>query len=245
MSRWCVVGILDSLKSLSFALLNSMEEKAPMSQLSMHHRHQVQAMLAACPLVPVITIQHPDHAVPLGRALVAGGIRILEVTLRTEHGLGAIRQLRKALPDVWVGAGTVTQVDQYREAEAAGAQFVITPGVTEQLLAYGLNAQAPLLPGISTISEMMMGYAMGYREFKLFPAEIVGGIKALQAFSGPFADVTFCPTGGIRRETAKDYLALDNVVAVGGTWLTSKDRIEAEDWRAITDLVAGSLNDIT
>ena len=215
-----------------------------MSQISTHHRHQVQAMLAACPLVPVITIHHPDHAIPLGKALVAGGIRSLEVTLRTEHGFGAIRQLRKALPDVWVGAGTVTQVGQYQEAEAAGAQFVITPGVTEQLLAYGLNAQAPLLPGVSTISEMMMGYAMGYREFKLFPAEILGGIKALQAFSGPFADVTFCPTGGIRRDTAKEYLALANVAAVGGTWLTPKDRIEAGDWRAITDLVAGSLNDI-
>lgn len=216
-----------------------------MSQLSMHHRQQVQAMLAACPLVPVITIHHPDHAVPLGRALVQGGIRILEVTLRSEHGLDAIRQLRKALPDVWVGAGTVTQISQYREAEAAGAQFVITPGVTEQLLAHGVNAQAPLLPGISTISEMMMGYAMGYREFKFFPAEVSGGIKALQAFAGPFADVTFCPTGGIRRETAKDYLALDNVLAVGGTWLTPGDRIEAGDWNAITEIVTGSLSDIS
>lgn len=215
-----------------------------MSQLSMYHRHQVQSMLAACPLVPVITIHHPEHAVPLGRALVAGGIRILEVTLRSEYGLDAIRQLRKALPDVWVGAGTVTQVSHYREAEAAGAQFVITPGVTEQLLAHGMNAQAPLLPGISTISEMMLGYAMGYREFKFFPAEIAGGIKALQAFAGPFADVTFCPTGGIRRETAKDYLALNNVAAVGGTWLTPKDKIEADDWHAITDLVTGSLNDL-
>ncbi|MEX0603725.1 MAG: bifunctional 4-hydroxy-2-oxoglutarate aldolase/2-dehydro-3-deoxy-phosphogluconate aldolase [Marinobacter sp.] len=215
-----------------------------LSQLPMHHRHQVQAMLAACSLVPVITVHHPDHAVPLGRALVEGGIRILEVTLRSEHGLGAIKQLRKALPDVWVGAGTVTQISQYREAEAAGAQFVITPGVTEQLLAHGLNTKAPLLPGISTISEMMMGYAMGYREFKFFPAEVAGGIKALKAFSGPFADVTFCPTGGIRRDTAKDYLALDNVAAVGGTWLTPKDRIDASDWSAISEIVKGSLNDI-
>lgn len=216
-----------------------------MSQLAMHHRQQVQAMLAACPLVPVITIHHPDHAVPLGRALVQGGIRILEVTLRSEYGLDAIRQLRKALPDVWVGAGTVTQISQYREAEAAGAQFVITPGVTESLLAHGLNAQAPLLPGISTISEMMMGYAMGYREFKFFPAEVSGGIKALRAFAGPFADVSFCPTGGIRRETAKDYLALDNVLAVGGTWLTPEDKIEAGDWNAVTEIVTGSLSDIS
>lgn len=213
-------------------------------QLSMQQRYQVQAMLSACPLVPVITIHHPDQAVPLGRALVEGGIRVLEVTLRTEHGLGAIHQLRKALPDVWVGAGTVTQVSQYREAEAAGAQFVITPGVTEALLEFGLTAQAPLLPGVSTISEMMMGYGMGYREFKFFPAEVAGGVKALQAFAGPFGDVTFCPTGGIRPETAKDYLALSNVAAVGGTWLTPKDKIDSGDWSAIVSLVQDSLKNL-
>ncbi len=215
-----------------------------MSQLSMHHRHQVQSLMAACPLVPVITITDPDQVIPLGRALVDGGIRILEVTLRTEHGLGAIHQLRKAFPDVWVGAGTVVQVSQYREAEVAGAQFVITPGVTESILDYGLTAQAPLLPGVSTISEMMTGYRLGYREFKFFPAEVAGGIPALKAFSGPFPDVTFCPTGGIRRDTARDYLALPNVAAVGGTWLTPADKLAAGDWQGLSDIASGSLRDI-
>ncbi|MBS3803149.1 MAG: bifunctional 4-hydroxy-2-oxoglutarate aldolase/2-dehydro-3-deoxy-phosphogluconate aldolase [Oleiphilaceae bacterium] len=212
-----------------------------MSQLSMRHRHQVQSVLAACPLIPVISIQHPDQVLPLGKALVEGGIRVLEVTLRTDHGLGAIRQLRKAFPDIWVGAGTVTHPTQYREAEAAGAQFVITPGVTDELLNYGLTAEAPLLPGVATMSEMMTGYARGYREFKFFPAEVSGGIPALKAFAGPFSDVTFCPTGGIRPETAGHYLALANVVAVGGTWLTPQDRMDAGDWRAIVELVQDSL----
>ena len=215
-----------------------------MPQLSMQHRHQVQSVLASCPLIPVISIQDPEHVVPLGRALIDGGIRILEVTLRTEHGLGAIRQLRRAFPDVWVGAGTVTGVSQYRQAEAVGAQFIISPGITRELLEFGLTAHAPLLPGVATISEMMAGYALGYREFKFFPAEVAGGIAALTAFSGPFPDVSFCPTGGIRRETASDYLALPNVAAVGGTWLTPQDRIAAGNWEAVTELTRDSLNDL-
>ena len=215
-----------------------------MPQLPMQHRRRIQSVLGACPLVPVITIHKLEDAVPLARALVAGGIGILEITLRTEHGLAAIRQLRRALPEVWVGAGTVAQVSQYREAEAAGAQFIITPGVTEELLDFGLSAHAPLLPGVSTISEMMMGYAKGYREFKFFPAEVAGGIKALQGFAGPFADVTFCPTGGIRRETAREYLALDNVAAVGGTWLTPSDAIANSDWEGISEIARGSLADL-
>lgn len=215
-----------------------------MSSLSMQHRHQVQSVLAACPLVPVISIQDPEHTLPLARALVEGGIRILEVTLRTEHGLGAIRQLRKTFPDVWVGAGTVAQVSQYRQAEAAGAQFVITPGATRELLEFGMTAHVPLLPGVATISEMMMGYALGYREFKFFPAEVAGGIAALKAFAGPFPDVSFCPTGGIRRETARDYLALPNVSAVGGTWLTPREALDSGDWGAITEIARRSLADL-
>lgn len=209
--------------------------------LSQHHRSQLQEMLSSCPLVPVITIEDPDKAVALGRALVEGGINILEVTLRTEHGLKAISDLRKALPQAWVGAGTVTGVAQYREAEAAGAQFVITPGVTPTLLEHGIQSSAPLLPGVSTLSELMLGYALGYREFKFFPAEVAGGVAALKAFAGPFGDVQFCPTGGIRQETAARYLALPNVAAVGGTWLTPKDAVDAGDWDKITQLASDSL----
>jgi 2-dehydro-3-deoxyphosphogluconate aldolase/(4S)-4-hydroxy-2-oxoglutarate aldolase len=212
-----------------------------MNQLSDYHRERVRSMLNASPLIPVITINHPDEALPLCQALVDGGIRVLEITLRTPHGIKAIEQVRKAIPQVWVGAGTVTSIAQYRQVESAGAQFVITPGVTQAILEFGVTSEIPLLPGISTISELMLGYSLGYREFKFFPAEVSGGIPALKAFSGPFPDVTFCPTGGVRRHTAKDFLALHNVAAVGGTWLTPGDLVAAGDWDQISEIVRGSL----
>lgn len=215
-----------------------------MTQLSEFQRERVQAVLAASPLVPVIAIQELEDAVPLCQALVDGGIKVLEITLRTEHGVDAIRAVREAIPEAWVGAGTVTSVAEYRKVEAAGAQFVITPGVTEAILEFGVTSEAPLLPGISTVSELMMGYALGYREFKFFPAEVSGGAAALKAFSGPFGDVTFCPTGGIRRDTAKDYLALKNVKAVGGSWLTPADVVANKDWAQITEIARGSLADL-
>lgn len=215
-----------------------------MSQLSDFHRERVRAVLASSPLIPVIAINDPDDAVPLCQALVDGGINVLEITLRTEHGVKAIEQVRKAIPDAWVGAGTVTSIAQYRQVEAAGAQFVITPGITEAILEFGLTSEVPLLPGISTISELMLGYNLGYREFKFFPAEVAGGIPALKAFSGPFPDVTFCPTGGIRRDTARNYLALGNVQAVGGSWLTPAEVIASKDWAKITEVARGSLEDL-
>lgn len=215
-----------------------------MNQLSDYHRDRVRSVLSASPLIPVISINDPAQALPLCQALVDGGIRVLEITLRTPHGLKAIEQVRKAIPNAWVGAGTVTSITQYREVEAAGAQFVITPGVTEAILEFAVTSEASLLPGISTISELMLGYNLGFREFKFFPAEVAGGIPALKAFSGPFPDVTFCPTGGVRRDTAKDYLALGNVAAVGGTWLTPGDLVAAGDWDQITEIVRGSLADL-
>lgn len=215
-----------------------------MNQLSDYHRERVQAVLAASPLVPVIAIKDPDDAIPLCRALVDGGIRVLEITLRTEHGVRAIEKVRKAIPEAWVGAGTVTSIAQYRQVESAGAQFVITPGITEAILEFGVTSEAPLLPGVSTVSELMMGYALGYREFKFFPAEVAGGIPALKAFSGPFPDVVFCPTGGISRQTARDYLALPNVRAVGGSWLTPAEAIAGKDWPAVSDIARGSLGDL-
>ncbi|WP_372982634.1 bifunctional 4-hydroxy-2-oxoglutarate aldolase/2-dehydro-3-deoxy-phosphogluconate aldolase [Marinobacter sediminum] len=215
-----------------------------MTQLSEFQRERVQAVLAASPLVPVIAINELEDAVPLCQALVDGGINVLEITLRTEHGVNAIKAVREAIPDAWVGAGTVTSVAEYRQVEAAGAQFVITPGVTEAILEFGVTSEAPLLPGISTVSELMMGYALGYREFKFFPAEVSGGVPALKAFSGPFSDVTFCPTGGIRRDTAKDYLALKSVKAVGGSWLTPAEVVAAKDWAQITQIARDSLADL-
>lgn len=211
------------------------------SLLTEAHRQQVQSLLQACPLVPVIAINKPEHALPLGRALVAGGINILEITLRTPYGLDAIRELRAKLPEAWVGAGTVTTIEQYRDVDKAGAQFVITPGVTESLLEHAITARAPLLPGVATMSEMLMGYQRGFRHFKFFPAEVSGGINALKAFSGPFPDICFCPTGGIKKNTARDYLALDNVAAVGGSWLTPQDVIDAGDWDQVTAIARESL----
>lgn len=215
-----------------------------MSQLSDYHRERVRLILGASPLIPVITINHPDQALPLCRALVDGGIRVLEITLRSAFGIQAIEQVREAIPEAWVGAGTVTSIAQYRQVEAAGAQFVITPGVTDAILEFSLTSEAPLLPGISTVSELMVGYNLGYREFKFFPAEVAGGIPALKAFAGPFPEVSFCPTGGIRRDTARDYLALDNVAAVGGTWLTPGDAVAAGDWARISEIARGSLADL-
>ena len=215
-----------------------------MNQLSDYHRERVRAVLSSSPLVPVITINDPDDAVPLCQALVNGGINVLEITLRTKHGVKAIEKVRKAIPEAWVGAGTVTSIAHYRQGEAAGAQFVITPGVTEAILEFGVTSEAPLFPGIATISELMVGYNLGYREFKFFPAEVAGGIPALKAFNGPFPDVSFCPTGGIRRNTAADYLALDNVQTVGGSWLTPEDVVAAKDWFQITEIARGSLADL-
>lgn len=215
-----------------------------MNTLSDAYREQARTLLSASALIPVIAIQDPDDALPLCRALVAGGVRVLEITLRTEHGLRAIEAVREALPEAWVGAGTVTSVAQYRQVESAGAQFVITPGVTESILEYGVNARAPLLPGVSTASELMMGYALGYRAFKFFPAVVAGGVAALKALRGPFPDVVFCPTGGVTRHTASDYLALPNVRAVGGSWLTPAELVARQDWNAVSDLVRGSLADL-
>lgn len=212
--------------------------------LAEDHRLQVDRILAASPLIPVISIQQPEHALPLCQALVDGGIRVLEITLRTAHGLAAIKEVRAAMPEeVWVGAGTVTDIDRYREAEHAGADFVVSPGVTNRLLDYGLTSDVPLLPGIATVSELMVGYELGYRSFKFFPAAVAGGIDALKAFGGPFADARFCPTGGIRQDTARDFHALANVIAVGGTWLTPDALVSSGDWGAIEELARQSLAD--
>ena len=198
-------------------------------------------IIKSCPLVPVITIEKPEYAAPLGRALVEGGLKALEITMRTPHALGAIAELRDAFPDIWIGVGTVISKRQYEAAEDAGAQFVITPGSTQELLEYGLTAKAPLLPGISTLSEVMEAHRLGYRNFKFFPAEAAGGVSALKAFGGPFPDLKFCPTGGITLEKAKSYLDLPNVEAVGGSWLTPKEAIVRGEWHKVTNLVRDSL----
>ncbi|WP_028696678.1 bifunctional 4-hydroxy-2-oxoglutarate aldolase/2-dehydro-3-deoxy-phosphogluconate aldolase [Pseudomonas cremoricolorata] len=193
----------------------------------------IDAICARARILPVITIAREQDILPLADALAAGGIRTLEVTLRSEHGLKAIEVLRAERPELCVGAGTVLDRRMFAAVEAAGAQFVVTPGITQELLDAGVHSEIPLLPGISTPSEIMSGYALGYRRFKLFPAEISGGVAAIKAFAGPFGDIRFCPTGGVNSANARNYMALPNVMCVGGTWMLDSSWIKNGDWARI------------
>jgi 2-dehydro-3-deoxyphosphogluconate aldolase/(4S)-4-hydroxy-2-oxoglutarate aldolase len=186
-------------------------------------------------VIPVIAIDDPEHAVPLARALVAGGIRVLEVTLRTPHGLGAIRAMSQVEGAI-VGVGTLTQPGEFAAARDAGALFGVSPGLTPALIEAARTSGLPLLPGVMTPSEVMAAREAGFRELKLFPAVPAGGVGMLSAIAGPLPDVTFCPTGGISPATAPQFLALKNVACVGGSWLTPKETIWAGDWDRITEL---------
>jgi 2-dehydro-3-deoxyphosphogluconate aldolase / (4S)-4-hydroxy-2-oxoglutarate aldolase len=188
------------------------------------------------PVVPVLVIKDVAHAVPLAKALIEGGIRVLEVTLRTPAALDVIREIADKVPEAMIGAGTVTNAAQLKEVAEAGAKFAISPGLTTELLEAGNQANIALIPGVSSISELMKGRDLGYTHFKFFPAEASGGIKALKSIGGPFPDVVFCPTGGISANNYLDYLALPNVRCVGGSWLAPDDVVEAGDWSKITEL---------
>lgn len=188
------------------------------------------------PVVPVIVIKDLADAVPMAKALLAGGIKVLEVTLRTPVALDAIRLLSTEVPDAIVGAGTVTTAAQLQQVVEAGARFAISPGLTRELLQAGKDAAIPLIPGIASISELMEGTGLGYTHFKFFPAEAAGGVKTLKSIHGPFSDIRFCPTGGINEKNFKDYLALPNVKCVGGSWIVPDDAVAAKDWQRITNL---------
>ncbi|MRW89498.1 bifunctional 4-hydroxy-2-oxoglutarate aldolase/2-dehydro-3-deoxy-phosphogluconate aldolase [Duganella sp. FT80W] len=186
-------------------------------------------------VIPVIAIDDPDHAVPLAKALVAGGIRVLEVTLRTAHGLGAIKAMT-AVEGAIVGVGTLTQPEEFAAARDAGAVFGVSPGLTPALIAAAKSSGLPLLPGVMTPSEVMVAREQGFKQLKLFPAVPAGGVGMLNGIAGPLPDVTFCPTGGISIETAPQFLKLKNVACVGGSWLTPKDLIANGEWDKITEL---------
>ena len=188
------------------------------------------------PVIPVIVINHIDEAVPIAEALIAGGIRVLEVTLRTECALKAIEAISRNVPQAIVGAGTLRTRADATNAKLAGSQFAVSPGYTSEMGAICREINLPLLPGVSTGSEVMMANNEGYQFLKLFPAVAVGGISLLKGFSGPFADIKFCPTGGITGDTARDFLSLPNVPVCGGTWLTPKALVEAKKWAEITKL---------
>ena len=178
----------------------------------------IETVMRVSPVIPVLVIEDVAHARPVAEALVAGGIRVLEVTLRTPAGLKAIELMRQ-VPGAIVGAGTVLDPEQLALALDAGAEFIVSPGLTQRLGEAALAANVPLLPGVANASDIMLGLDLGLRHFKFFPAAAAGGIPALKALAGPFGMASFCPTGGVSLATAPDWLALDPVICVGGSWL--------------------------
>ncbi|MBS7808114.1 bifunctional 4-hydroxy-2-oxoglutarate aldolase/2-dehydro-3-deoxy-phosphogluconate aldolase [Variovorax sp. PCZ-1] len=190
------------------------------------------------PVIPVIVLNDVAHAVPMARALVAGGIRMLEVTLRTPVALECIERIAKEVPEAVAGAGTVRTPAEAQAAARAGARFAVSPGFTNAVGQACRDLGLPLLPGVATGSEIMMASEAGYRELKFFPAMQAGGPAMLKAWSGPFFDVKFCPTGGVSVNNAKEFLSLPNVVCVGGSWLVPGDALATGDWESITRLAA-------
>lgn len=190
----------------------------------------------AGPVVPVLVIKDLDKAVPLAKALMAGGIKVLEVTLRTPVAIDVIKKIADEVPEAIIGAGTVTNAQQLKQVVEAGAKFAISPGLTESLLQAGKEFDIPLIPGVSSISDLMTAIDAGYDHLKFFPAEASGGVKAIKSISGPFPNISFCPTGGIGPANYNDYLALSSVRCVGGSWVAPDDAIDNGDWDAITRL---------
>ena len=194
------------------------------------------SIMQDAPVIPVIVLHKVEHAVPMAEALVAGGIRVLEVTLRTPQGLACIEAIAKAVPQAIVGAGTVRSAADAAAAAQAGARFAVSPGYTNKLGQACRDLKLPLLPGVATSSEIMAAMEDGLSELKFFPAVQSGGLQMLKAWQGPFGDVRFCPTGGISPANAAEFLALSNVVCVGGSWLVPSSAVEAGNWSEITEL---------
>jgi len=188
------------------------------------------------PVIPVIVIDDVEQAVPLARALVAGGVRVLEVTLRTRVALDAVRAIATEVPDAIVGVGTISRAEHFEQAIQAGARFGVSPGLTRELIEAAHARRLPLLPGVMTPSDVISARNAGFFALKLFPAQQAGGIGMLKALGGPFSEVMFCPTGGVTAESAPSFLALPNVGCVGGSWLTPPAMVKAGDWRGITAL---------
>ncbi|MGT0071024.1 bifunctional 4-hydroxy-2-oxoglutarate aldolase/2-dehydro-3-deoxy-phosphogluconate aldolase [Helicobacter pylori] len=198
-------------------------------------------VLQISPIIPVVVIENIKDAVPLAQSLVEGGIHIIEVTLRSSCALEAIELIAKNVPKMRVGAGTILNPTQLEQAQNRGAEFLISPGLTIKLLEYAKKKDMPLIPGVSSSSEVMQALELGYNTLKFFPAEYCGGVKLLNAFNGPFKGVKFCPTGGISADNMHSYLSLENVLCVGGSWLTPKNLIQNKEWDKITEICKRSL----
>lgn len=201
----------------------------------------LQGALDTAPLVPVLTVQDPASVAPLAAALIAGGIQVAEITLRTPAALEVLSEFKNAPGNLIIGAGTVLTDTNLENALKAGAEFIVTPGVTDRLAAALLNSGTIAIPGVATPGEAMRRYEDGFRLLKLFPAGAVGGIKLLKSLAGPLPHIHFMPTGGVSPDNAGDYLALPNVRAVGGSWLATEEDIAAGDWDAVKTKSADSL----
>jgi 2-dehydro-3-deoxyphosphogluconate aldolase/(4S)-4-hydroxy-2-oxoglutarate aldolase len=188
------------------------------------------------PIVPVIALESADDALALAEALLEGGISIMEITLRTEAGLKAIEAISKSIPQMNVGAGTVLNAYDFKQAVEHGAQFVFSPGISEELMQVSKELDIALIPGVATASEVMLAKNNGFEYCKLFPATLAGGVEALKAFSGPFSSMHFCPTGGVNLKNINDFLSLPNVLCVGGSWIVPKSAMEKKDFYKITKL---------
>jgi len=197
---------------------------------------RVRAVLKLAPVIPVFTPEDVDDAVQVAHALFRGGLPVIEVTLRTSIALDAIKAMVEAVPDAVVGAGTVLTAAQMEQVKAVGGRLAVSPGATDRLYAAARDTDLPLLPGVATSSELMRGLEQGLDTFKFFPAVQAGGAAMLSAWNGPFGDVRFCPTGGISAQTAAQFLHLPNVLCVGGSWLTTRELLQARDWAGIEQL---------
>jgi 2-dehydro-3-deoxyphosphogluconate aldolase / (4S)-4-hydroxy-2-oxoglutarate aldolase len=207
--------------------------------------NSLATLLSRTPVLPVVTIDDANTAVPLARALLRGGINAIEVTLRTAAGLDAIAHIAKQVPEMLVGAGTVLSPKDLHACAAAGAVFAVSPGATPALLAAAGSSTIRLLPGVVTSSDIMNALDHGIDFIKFFPAATSGGVEALKAFGGPFTQVRFCPTGGINLQTAPGYLALKNVVCIGGSWITPAAAIQKSDWETIERLAREAVTALT
>jgi len=201
----------------------------------------IKEIMNSSPIVPVMVINKVEHAVPLAKALVAGGITTLEITLRTEAALESITRIKAEVPEATVGAGTIINIDTLNKAIAAGAEFIVSPGTTDAMIDAAIATGVPLLPGVANPSEAMRLLEKGITEMKFFPAEAAGGIPMLKSIGAPIPQITFCPTGGISQKNVKDYYNLPNVACVGGSWMCAANLVDAENWDEITRLSAEAI----
>jgi len=196
----------------------------------------IKDIMAISPIVPVMVINNVEHAVPLAHALVKGGLKVLEITLRTPAALESIRRIRAEVPEAIVGAGTIINIETLNKAIDAGAEFIVSPGTTDKMIDAALATGVPLLPGIANPSQAMSLLEKGITEMKFFPAEAAGGIPMLKSIGAPIPQISFCPTGGVSQKNVKEYYNLSNVTCVGGSWMCAASLVDAEDWGEITRL---------